>query len=283
MGEVATRRRAARARRRLQGRALDRARRGGAPASRRRRRPRAGSSTQAIDVLADEPPEIRFEPLRIAVAGRRAGSATTRSSSAGRSRRSRPRAKPSARISRRSSIHGLVNAYVMRLELAAGGAAPRCARSSSPTRAAASSAARPRSACKGWLELVSERPVEAEADYTAARELFAELGNATREAAHDDDGRPRCVRAGRPRARREAPARRGAHAEGPGRPRLALRGAARARDGARRAGRASTRPSASRSRRARRSAPRTASRSRRRSSRSASSAPRRSATRRPRS
>ena len=35
---------------------------------------------------------------------------------------------------------------------------------------------------KGWVELVSERFVEAEEDYTAARELFAELGNSTREA-----------------------------------------------------------------------------------------------------
>src|SRR5204863_264361 len=35
---------------------------------------------------------------------------------------------------------------------------------------------------RGWLQLVSERPVEAEADFAAARELFAELGNTTREA-----------------------------------------------------------------------------------------------------
>jgi tetratricopeptide (TPR) repeat protein len=35
---------------------------------------------------------------------------------------------------------------------------------------------------KGWIELVSERPVEAEADYAEAREIFAELGNTPREA-----------------------------------------------------------------------------------------------------
>jgi tetratricopeptide (TPR) repeat protein len=35
---------------------------------------------------------------------------------------------------------------------------------------------------KGNLELLSECPVDAEADYTAARELYVELGNTTREA-----------------------------------------------------------------------------------------------------
>jgi tetratricopeptide (TPR) repeat protein len=35
---------------------------------------------------------------------------------------------------------------------------------------------------KGWLELVSEFPAEAEADFTAAREFFAEVGNSSREA-----------------------------------------------------------------------------------------------------
>jgi tetratricopeptide (TPR) repeat protein len=35
---------------------------------------------------------------------------------------------------------------------------------------------------RGWLELVSESPTEAEADFTAARELYAELGNTTNEA-----------------------------------------------------------------------------------------------------
>jgi tetratricopeptide (TPR) repeat protein len=35
---------------------------------------------------------------------------------------------------------------------------------------------------KGWVELVSESFAEAEEDYTAARELYAELGNSTREA-----------------------------------------------------------------------------------------------------
>src|SRR5207249_3478888 len=35
---------------------------------------------------------------------------------------------------------------------------------------------------RGWLELVTERPVEAEADFAAARELYSELGNTRRDA-----------------------------------------------------------------------------------------------------
>ena len=35
---------------------------------------------------------------------------------------------------------------------------------------------------RGWFDFISDRPAEAEAAYTAARELYAETGTATREA-----------------------------------------------------------------------------------------------------
>ena len=52
-------------------------------------------------------PDVRFEPLWIAVAGRRVARRLPRVRALGEGRRSRPRARPTARISRRSSIHGL--------------------------------------------------------------------------------------------------------------------------------------------------------------------------------
>ena len=63
-----------------------------------------------------------------------------------------------------------------------GGAARRCARSSSPTRAAVSSAAPRRSACAGWLQLVSERPSRRRPTSSRRASSSRELGNTTREA-----------------------------------------------------------------------------------------------------
>jgi tetratricopeptide (TPR) repeat protein len=78
-------------------------------------------------------------------------------------------------------IHGLVTAYVLRLELVE--AAPLVLRALELADASGSLFSRASAlAVRGWLHLVSEVPIEAEADYTAARELFAELGNTTREA-----------------------------------------------------------------------------------------------------
>jgi tetratricopeptide (TPR) repeat protein len=80
------------------------------------------------------------------------------------------------------AVRGLIDAHVMRLELAQ--AAPLLLRALELADESGSLFSRASAlSVKGWLELVSERPVEAEVDYTAARELYAELGNATREAA----------------------------------------------------------------------------------------------------
>jgi class 3 adenylate cyclase/tetratricopeptide (TPR) repeat protein len=136
---------------------------------------------RAIAVLAEEPPEIRFEPLRIAA------QVATWLGDYTEFEHWETKALAAAREAERKdleviAIRGLIDAHVMRLELAQ--AAPLLLRvleladesGSLFSRASALSV-------KGWLELVSERPVDAEADYTAALELYAELGNATREAA----------------------------------------------------------------------------------------------------
>ena len=74
-----------------------------------------------------------------------------------------------------------MTAYVLRLELAE--AAPLVLRALELADASGSLLSRASAlAVRGWLHLVSEVPVEAEADYTAARELYVELGNTTREA-----------------------------------------------------------------------------------------------------
>ncbi len=52
---------------------------------------------QAVEVLADEEPDVRFEAFQVAAAGRRTGSATPMRSSSGRSSASRPRGLPTAR------------------------------------------------------------------------------------------------------------------------------------------------------------------------------------------
>jgi len=77
-------------------------------------------------------------------------------------------------------ITALVNAYVLRYEL--GKAGPLVQRGLELAQESGSAFSRATALqTRGWLELVSERPAEAEADYAAARELFAELGNVSRE------------------------------------------------------------------------------------------------------
>jgi class 3 adenylate cyclase/tetratricopeptide (TPR) repeat protein len=135
---------------------------------------------QAVEVLADAEPDVRFEPLWISsqVAAwfgdylefeRWAKAALTAA-------READRKDLEALV-----IHGLVNAYVIRLEIAE--AAPLLLRAMELAEQSGSLFSRASAlSVKGWVELVSERFAEAEADYTAARELFAELGNSTREA-----------------------------------------------------------------------------------------------------
>jgi tetratricopeptide (TPR) repeat protein len=135
---------------------------------------------QAVDVLADDEPAVRFEPLWI--------SSTVASwfGDYAEFERWAKLALAAAREAERKDlealvVHGLVTAYVIRLELAE--AAPLLLRAMELADESGSLFSRASAlSVKGWMELVSERFVEAEEDYTAARELFAELGNATREA-----------------------------------------------------------------------------------------------------
>jgi class 3 adenylate cyclase/tetratricopeptide (TPR) repeat protein len=135
---------------------------------------------EALEVLEDEPPDIRFEPLWVAA------QVAAWFGDSDEFERWAKDAMAAAREAERKDleanvIHGLVTAYVLRLELAE--AAPLVLRALELADASGSLFSRASAlSVRGWLQLVSERPVEAEADYLAARELFAELGNTTREA-----------------------------------------------------------------------------------------------------
>jgi class 3 adenylate cyclase/tetratricopeptide (TPR) repeat protein len=135
---------------------------------------------EAVEVLGSEPPEILFEPLWVA---------STVASWLGDSDEFERWAKASLAAAREAErkdlealvIHGLVSAYVLRLELDE--AAPLVLRALELADASGSLLSRASAlAVRGWFHLVSEVPVEAEADYAAARELYSELGNTTREA-----------------------------------------------------------------------------------------------------
>jgi class 3 adenylate cyclase/tetratricopeptide (TPR) repeat protein len=135
---------------------------------------------EAVEVLGSEPPEILFEPLWVA---------STVASWLGDSDDFERWAKASLAAAREAErkdlealvIHGLVSAYVLRLELDE--AAPLVLRALELADAGGSLLSRASAlAVRGWFHLVSEVPVEAEADYAAARELYSELGNTTREA-----------------------------------------------------------------------------------------------------
>jgi tetratricopeptide (TPR) repeat protein len=135
---------------------------------------------QALDVLADEEPEILFEPLRVAyeIAGW-LGDATEHE-------RYATAALEAARVAERKDlealvIQSLVSQYVLKLDFAAAG--PLVLRSLELADASGSVFSRATALqSKGWVELVSERPVEAEEAFAEARSLFAEIGNTNREA-----------------------------------------------------------------------------------------------------
>ena len=135
----------------------------------------------ALEVLVEEAPEVRFEPLRVAyeiagwVGDGRAFEAAAQE------------ALEAARAAGRQDlealvIHALVNAYVLKLEIAKAGVLVVRAFELADGSGTAFSRATAL-ATRGWLHLVSERPVEAEADYAEARELYAELGNLSRESS----------------------------------------------------------------------------------------------------
>jgi class 3 adenylate cyclase/tetratricopeptide (TPR) repeat protein len=135
---------------------------------------------EALDVLEGEPPEIRFEPLWVA------SQVAAWFGDSDEFERFAKEALAAAREAERKDleanvIHGLVTAYVLRLELAE--AAPLVLRALELADASGSLFSRASAlGVRGWLQLVSERPVEAEADFVAGRELMAELGNMNREA-----------------------------------------------------------------------------------------------------
>jgi len=136
---------------------------------------------KAIAVLADEPAEIRFDALRVR------GHVAQWLGDYDEFEHWEKKALAAAREAERKdleviAVRGLIDANVIRLELAE--AAPLLLRALELADESGSLFSRASAlSVKGWLELVSERPAEAEADYTAARELYAELGNSNREAA----------------------------------------------------------------------------------------------------
>ncbi len=134
----------------------------------------------AIDVLADAEPGVRFEPHWVAASV---------ASWFGDSEAFEEHAKAALDAAREAErkdleavvLHGLVTSYVMSLDLPA--ASPLLLRALELADASGSLFSRASAlSVRGWLELVSESPTEAEADFTAARELYAELGNTTNEA-----------------------------------------------------------------------------------------------------
>ena len=137
-------------------------------------------AAEAVDVLEGEPPDIRFESLWVSA------QVAAWFGDSDEFERWAKEALAAAREAERKDleanvIHGLVTAYVLRLELAE--AAPLVLRALELADASGSLFSRASAlGVRGWLQLVSERPVEAEADFVAGRELFAELGNTNREA-----------------------------------------------------------------------------------------------------
>ena len=278
MEEVAAAARAA-GERRLQGRALTAL--AEAVAEPARRRDHGAAARRAGDRGArDEPPDIRFEAFRAATQvaswlgdgervralgeARARGGARRRAEGPGGGDHERPRARlPPAARARRGR--------------AARRARRRARRGERQHSRPGGRAQRPRLArdCR-------RTPAEAEAAFTAARELYAEIGNTPREATMTMMiGRSR-ARRGRARPRGEAPRDAVRTMKGLNDRARSARRSARSR-GVRAEGAGSKRPSGTRSRRASRWGPTTGSRSRRRRSRSQSFAPRRDATTRRRS
>ncbi len=186
---------------------------------------------KAIAVLEGEPPEIRFESLRVAAqVAQWLGDYTE-------FEHWEKKALTAAREADRKdleviAVRGLIDASVIRLELAQ--AAPLLLRALELAEESGSLFSRASAlSVKGWLELISERPAEAEEDYAAARALYAELGNSTREAATVMMlGRAAFAQGEFDRAEKHL-VELGPNAQGSERSRIVVRGTARARDGAR--------------------------------------------------
>jgi class 3 adenylate cyclase/tetratricopeptide (TPR) repeat protein len=136
---------------------------------------------QALEVLHDAHPEVRFEPLWVS------SQVANWFGDHAEFERFAKEALAESRAAERKDlevlvIHSLATAYVVRFETAH--AAPLVLRALELADESGSVLSRASAlSVKGWLELVSEFPGEAEADFTAAREFFAEVGNSSREAA----------------------------------------------------------------------------------------------------
>jgi class 3 adenylate cyclase/tetratricopeptide (TPR) repeat protein len=138
-------------------------------------------ATQAVELLRDvDHPDVRFEPLWVA-----AGVASWLGDSEGFEQAAKEALAAAREAERKDleaiALHGLVTSYVTKLDFMA--AAPLLLRALELADASGSLFSRASAVgVRGWMELVSEQPVEAEADFAASRELYAELGNVTREA-----------------------------------------------------------------------------------------------------
>ena len=137
-------------------------------------------ASKALDVLAGEAPGVRFEPLWIS-----SQIATWLGDSAAFEQYARA-ALHAARDAERKDlevlvIQSLALAYLTRLEIAE--AQPLIDRAFELADASGSITGRASAhSIRGYHALLTERPAEAEADYSAARELFGEIGNTRREA-----------------------------------------------------------------------------------------------------
>jgi class 3 adenylate cyclase/tetratricopeptide (TPR) repeat protein len=139
-----------------------------------------GLAAQAVDVLADAEPDVLFEPLWISSqVAAWLGDATE-------FERWAKAALEAARAAERKDLevlvaHGLALAYALRLDFEE--AWPLADRALDLADASGSLLSRAAAlSVRGWLHLLGQAAVEAEADFTAARELYEELGNTSRQA-----------------------------------------------------------------------------------------------------
>jgi len=135
---------------------------------------------EAVEVLKDEPPDILFEPLWVA-AQVSAWLGDTEDFERW-ARRALQAAHAADRKDLESLVtHGLATNYLLKLDLDE--AASLVERAAELAHASGSVLGRAQTHnARGWLEGLIGRPVDAEVEFVAARELYAEMGNTTREA-----------------------------------------------------------------------------------------------------
>jgi class 3 adenylate cyclase/tetratricopeptide (TPR) repeat protein len=135
---------------------------------------------EALEVLDSEAPGIVFEPLWIL------SQVATWLGDGTDYERWAKAALEAARAAERKDlevliIQNLAFVYVSRLEIAE--ARPLIERAFELADESGSITGRASAlGVRGWLELVTQRPLDAESDYAAARNLFAEIGNTRRES-----------------------------------------------------------------------------------------------------